>query len=134
MCELVGEAVRAGAGGLSLSHLDVDEDLRPVPSRFADLREKIALARAAAEAGGAVLETVPPAGEPDALRATVEELGMISRESGILCMLQPILYYPPRPPPPRRCPISGSRPSPGSSASGSAADASSARPRRAPST
>jgi N-acyl-D-aspartate/D-glutamate deacylase len=89
--------VQAGARGLSLSHLDVDEFLRPVPSRFADLREKIALARAVVEAGGSVLETVPFAGDPDQLRANVEELGTISRESGILCMLQPILYYPPIP-------------------------------------
>jgi len=97
MCALVGEAVRAGAHGLSLSHLDVDEEMRPVPSRYADLREKVALARAAVEAGGSVLETVPPAGDPEEFRATVEELGTISRESGILCMLQPILYYPPQP-------------------------------------
>ena len=97
MCEILGDAVRAGAHGLSLSHLDVDETLRPVPSRFADLREKIALARAVVDAGGSVLETVPLAGDPTEFRATVEELGQISRESGILCMLQPILYYPPQP-------------------------------------
>jgi N-acyl-D-aspartate/D-glutamate deacylase len=46
MSALLREAVRAGARGLSMSHLDMDEDLRPVPSRFADLREKLALARA----------------------------------------------------------------------------------------
>jgi N-acyl-D-aspartate/D-glutamate deacylase len=97
MCALVREAVRAGARGLSLSHLDVDEFMRPVPSRFADLREKVALARAVVEAGGSVLETVPMAGSPEDLRANVEELGTISRESGILCMLQPILHYPPQP-------------------------------------
>jgi N-acyl-D-aspartate/D-glutamate deacylase len=37
------------------------------------------------------------AGDPAEFRACVEELGRISRESGILCMLQPILYYPPQP-------------------------------------
>ncbi len=97
MCEMLGDAVRSGARGLSLSHLDVDEFLRPVPSRFADLREKQALARAVVDAGGSVLETVPMAGDPAEFRACVEELGEISRESGILCMLQPILYFPPQP-------------------------------------
>jgi len=95
MAALVRDAVRAGARGLSLSHLDVDEFMRPVPSRFADLREKTALARAVVEAGGSVLETVPMAGDPDEFRATIEELGEISRASGILCMLQPIIHYPP---------------------------------------
>jgi N-acyl-D-amino-acid deacylase len=77
MAALLRDAVRAGARGLSLSHLDVDEFMRPVPSRFADLREKIALARAVVEAGGSVLETVPLAGDPDEFRATIEELGTI---------------------------------------------------------
>jgi N-acyl-D-aspartate/D-glutamate deacylase len=42
-----------------------------------------------------VLETVPMAGDPDEFRAVIEELGEISRASGILCMLQPIIHYPP---------------------------------------
>ena len=96
MAALLRDAVRAGARGISLSHIDVDEFMRPVPSRFADLREKVALARAVVDAGGSVLETVPLAGDPDEFRATIEELGAISRESGILCMLQPIIHYPPQ--------------------------------------
>jgi N-acyl-D-aspartate/D-glutamate deacylase len=97
MCALLREAVAAGARGLSLSHLDRDEDLRPVPSRFADLREKKALARAVVEAGGTLLETVPQAGDEREFEACVRELGEISRETGIVATLQPILYYPPLP-------------------------------------
>jgi len=97
MCDLVREAVAAGARGISTSYLDVDEDLRPVPSRFADLNERIALARAAREAGGSVLETVPQAGDPAELEVCIRELGRISRESGLLCTLQPIIYLPIQP-------------------------------------
>lgn len=97
MCGLLRDAVEAGARGLSLSHLDRDENLVPVPSRWADLREKKALARAVVEAGGTLLETVPLAGDAHELRACIEELGELSRETGIIATLQPILYYPPLP-------------------------------------
>ncbi len=94
MSALLREAVAAGARGFSTSYLDVDEDLRPVPSRYADLREKIALARAARDAGGAVLEAVPNAGDAEEMEHCIRELGEISRASGILCTLQPIIYLP----------------------------------------
>jgi N-acyl-D-aspartate/D-glutamate deacylase len=97
MCALLREAVQAGARGLSLSHLDMDEDLRPVPSRFAGLREKLALARAVVEAGGRVLESVTPAGTPDDLRAFIAELGTLARETGIVSTLQPVLEVPGQP-------------------------------------
>jgi N-acyl-D-amino-acid deacylase len=94
MCVLLREAVGAGARGFSTSYLDVDEKLRPVPSRYADLREKVALARAAREAGGAVLEAVPNAGDAEEMERCIRELGEISRASGIRCTLQPIIYLP----------------------------------------
>ncbi len=94
MCALLGEAVRAGARGLSLSDLDVDERLRPVPSRYADLREKIALAVAAVAAGGQLLENVIPSTGAAGIRACIEELGTISRESGIVATLQPVILFP----------------------------------------
>ncbi len=91
MCEVVRESVAAGAKGLSLSYLDVDENLRPVPSRFADLDERIALARAARDAGAAVLEAVPDARSARGMEACIRELGRISLETGILCTLQPVI-------------------------------------------
>ncbi|MGD0865677.1 MAG: amidohydrolase family protein, partial [Rhizomicrobium sp.] len=42
MCALLEQAMEAGAMGLSISYVDIDEDSRPVPSRLADMREKIA--------------------------------------------------------------------------------------------
>ena len=97
MCEVLAESVRAGAKGFSTSYLDVDEDLRPVPSRYSDLRERVALARAAREAGGAVMEAVPVAGDPEQTESCIRELGEISRESGLLCTLQPIIFFPLQP-------------------------------------
>src|SRR6516165_4294602 len=51
MCELLEGAMAAGAIGLSTSYVDIDENLRPVPSRLADMREKIALCKAMAKSG-----------------------------------------------------------------------------------
>jgi N-acyl-D-aspartate/D-glutamate deacylase len=97
MCELLAEAVRAGARGFSMSALDVDETLRPVPSRYADLRERIELAKASVSAGGQILETVPPATGDENFRAFLAELGQISRESGIVATFQPVLRFPAAP-------------------------------------
>ena len=59
MCELLEGAMAAGAIGLSTSYVDIDENLRPVPSRWADMREKTALCRAMAKSGRGTLQTVP---------------------------------------------------------------------------
>ena len=40
MCEILEEAMAAGAIGLSTSYVDIDENNRPVPSRLADLARK----------------------------------------------------------------------------------------------
>ena len=48
MCAVVEGAMQAGALGVSTSYVDIDSQLRPVPSRFADLRERTALAAAMA--------------------------------------------------------------------------------------
>src|SRR5262245_55943583 len=94
MCGLLADAVRAGACGFSTSYLDVDENLRPVPSRWADLHERIELARAAVRAGGRVLQTVPLLSAEDGLEVCTRELGHISRETGITTTLQPVIYMP----------------------------------------
>ncbi|MBW2269724.1 MAG: amidohydrolase family protein [Deltaproteobacteria bacterium] len=94
MASILRDAVAAGARGFSTSYLDVDENLKPVPSRYADLREKIALAQAVGEAGGAVLGAVPNAGSVEEMELCIRELGEISRASGLLCTLQPIVLIP----------------------------------------
>jgi N-acyl-D-aspartate/D-glutamate deacylase len=97
MCGIVREAVEAGAKGISTSYLDVDEQLRPVPSRFSDARERLALARAVRDAGGAVLQSVPNLAERGGMEACIRELGQISRATGLLCTLQPIIHVPREP-------------------------------------
>ena len=97
MCRLVEEAMAAGALGISSSYVDIDENMKPVPSRFADLREKIALCRAMTKSGRGVFQVVPYFPDPAQQLANIRELGEISRASGALCSLQPILSSPASP-------------------------------------
>ncbi|MDA1073766.1 MAG: amidohydrolase family protein [Proteobacteria bacterium] len=97
MCTLTREAMQAGALGISSSYVDMDENGDPVPSQFADLNEKIALAKAMAESGRGIWQIVPFF--PDLAReiANIEELGEISLAAGIPCSLQPVLSSPTSP-------------------------------------
>ncbi len=97
MCSLLEEAMEAGALGLSSSYVDMDENMAPVPSRFADLREKIALCSAMARSGRGVYQVVPYFPEIGEQLKNIAELGEISRASGVLCSLQPILSSPQSP-------------------------------------
>jgi len=94
MCNLLKEAMNAGAIGLSTSYIDVDENFKRVPSRAADYREKVALAKAMAETGRGVMQTVPNFIVPGEQIRCIEELADISKESGIMCTLAPIIYSP----------------------------------------
>lgn len=94
MCRLMEEAMAAGALGLSTSYVDIDEDGRPVPSRLADMREKVALCKAMAKSGRGVLQTVPYFIDIEQQLANIEELGDISLASGVLCSVAPITYSP----------------------------------------
>jgi N-acyl-D-amino-acid deacylase len=94
MCALLEQAMAAGAMGLSISHVDIDEDGRPVPSRLADMREKIALCRAMAKSGRGVLQTVPYFIDIEQQLANIAELGELSLASGVVCSIAPITYSP----------------------------------------
>ena len=94
MCALLEEAMAAGAMGLSISYVDIDEDSRPVPSRLADMREKIALCKAMARSGRGVLQTVPYFIDIEQQLANIEELGDLSLASGVVCSIAPITYSP----------------------------------------
>jgi N-acyl-D-aspartate/D-glutamate deacylase len=94
MCRLLEEAMAAGAMGLSISYVDIDENRKPVPSRFADMREKIALCKAMAKSGRGVLQTVPYFIDIEQQLANIRELGDLSLASGITCSLAPIVYSP----------------------------------------
>jgi N-acyl-D-amino-acid deacylase len=94
MCTLLKEAMNAGAIGLSTSYVDVDENFKQVPSRAADYREKVALAKAMAETGRGVMQTVPNFITPGEQIRCIEELADISKDSGIMCTLAPIIHSP----------------------------------------
>lgn len=97
MCALMEQAMADGAMGLSISYVDIDEDGRPVPSRFADMREKTALCQAMAKSGRGVLQTVPYFIDIEQQLANIEELGDLSLASGVVCSIVPIIYQPTAP-------------------------------------
>jgi N-acyl-D-aspartate/D-glutamate deacylase len=97
MCELLEGAMADGAIGLSTSYVDIDENNRPVPSRLADLREKVALCKAMAKSGRGTLQTVPYFLDPEQQLRNIEELGELSLASGVFCTIAPIIYSPAAP-------------------------------------
>jgi N-acyl-D-amino-acid deacylase len=97
MCAVMEDAMAAGAIGISTSYVDIDENLRPVPSRFADMREKVALCKAIAKSGRGALETVPYFIDPQQQLQNIEELAELSLASGIFCTIAPIIYSPAAP-------------------------------------
>ena len=97
MCKLVEEAMAAGAAGISSSYVDIDENMEPVPSRYADLDEKIALCKAMAKSGRGIWQVVPYFPEMAQQLQNISELGDISLAAGIPCSLQPVLSSPASP-------------------------------------
>ena len=91
MCAIIDEAMAAGALGISSSYLDMDEEMRPVPSRYAELDEKIALAKTMAASGRGIWQVVPYIVDPSEALANIRELGDISLAAGIPCSYQPLL-------------------------------------------
>lgn len=73
MAGLLDDAMAAGAWGLSTSHLDVDSQGRPVPSRFATGEEYDALLDVLARHGRGMVEIVPDLLGPDA-ESAMEDL------------------------------------------------------------
>jgi N-acyl-D-amino-acid deacylase len=97
MCGLLEGAMVDGAIGMSTSYVDIDENNRPVPSRLADLREKVALCKAMAKSGRGTLQTVPYFLDPEQQLRNIEELGELSLASGVFCTIAPIIYSPATP-------------------------------------
>ena len=97
MCEIVREAMLAGALGISSSYVDIDENGDPVPSRFAGFDEKVALAQAMGESGRGIWQVVPYFPDMKQQLDNIRELGDISLAANVPCSLQPVLSSPTSP-------------------------------------
>jgi N-acyl-D-aspartate/D-glutamate deacylase len=85
------ESLAAGAAGLSISYVDVDENLQPVPSRLADHDELRALVSVLGRAGG-VLQVVPEYWSTARCLGRVDQLAELSSSFGIPTTFSPLLY------------------------------------------
>jgi N-acyl-D-aspartate/D-glutamate deacylase len=92
MCRLLQDAVRGGAAGLSTSYVDIDEAMRPVPSRWATRDEIIALGRAMADVGRGLIQTVPVFYNPAEQLQNIRDMGEIARATGLFCTVAPIVH------------------------------------------
>lgn len=92
MCRILQDAIRGGAAGLSTSYVDIDEQMRPVPSRWATRAEIIALGRAMAEVGRGLIQTVPVFYNPPEQLQNIADMAEISRATGLLCSVAPIVH------------------------------------------
>ena len=91
MCDLLRECLDSGAVGMSTSFVDMDDSLRPVPSRWAHHDELRALCGVLGERGR-MLQIVHEFFDAGLTVARVEMLGDLSREYGIPTTLSPLFH------------------------------------------
>jgi len=89
MQALLRECLDAGAIGLSTSFVDVDENARPVPSRFADFAELDALSAVLGEYGR-MLQIVPEFYATDITIARIDQLAELSLRHNIPTTFSPL--------------------------------------------
>ncbi len=89
MGDLLRECLTAGAVGLSTSFVDVDENGRPVPSRFAQFEELDALAAVLGEFGR-MLQIVPEFYDTDLTIARIDQLAELSLKHNIPTTFSPV--------------------------------------------
>jgi N-acyl-D-amino-acid deacylase len=90
MCEIVRNAMQAGAAGLSSSHAPthLDGDDRPVPSRLAGRDELLALARAAGESGPGSITYLPESAIGGVTPEDEDYLITLGQASGLPIIIQ----------------------------------------------
>ncbi len=91
MCEVLRGCLDAGALGLSTSYVDVEDDLLPVPCRFAEHRELEALCAVLAERGR-MLQVVHEFYDPGLTVSRIEMLADLSIRFGIPTTLSPLFH------------------------------------------
>jgi N-acyl-D-aspartate/D-glutamate deacylase len=90
MCDVVREAMAAGAAGISSSHAPthLDGDDRPVPSRFASRVELLALAAAAGESGHGSITYLPESAIGGVTPQDEDYLIELGKASGLPIIIQ----------------------------------------------
>lgn len=91
MADLLRECLVAGAIGLSTSFVDIDENYRPVPSRWAAPAELDALSAVLGERD-AVLQIVHEFYDTELTIARIEQLAELSLRHGITTTLSPLFH------------------------------------------
>ncbi len=91
MSDILRECLDAGALGLSTSYVDVEDDLRPVPCRFAEHAELEALCGVLAERGR-MLQVVHEFYDAGLTVSRVELLADLSTRFGIPTTLSPLFH------------------------------------------
>ena len=89
MQAVLRECLAAGAVGLSTSFVDVDENGRPVPSRFAQFEELDALSAVLGEFGR-MLQCVPEFYDTDITIARIDQLAELSLKHAIPTTFSPV--------------------------------------------
>lgn len=91
MCDVLRDCLRAGAVGLSTSYVDIEDDMLPVPCRFATPEELDALCAVLGEEGR-LLQVVHEFFDADLTISRIEMLGDLSRRHGITTTLSPLFH------------------------------------------
>ena len=91
MCDVLRACLDAGAVGLSTSYVDVEDDMLPVPCRFAEHRELEALCAVLGE-HDRMLQIVHEFFDTDLTVSRIEMLGDLSRRFGIPTTLSPLFH------------------------------------------
>jgi N-acyl-D-amino-acid deacylase len=91
MCVVLRHCLAAGAVGLSTSYVDVEDDMLPVPCRFAEHSELEALCAVLGERD-AILQIVHEFFDTDLTVSRIQMLGDLSRRFGIPTTLSPLFH------------------------------------------
>lgn len=83
MCELLEDALAAGAMGLSSNYLDYDKYERPLPSQQADDAEFTALFEVVARYPGATVQVILDYFMRKTANASLERFGRLAKETGV---------------------------------------------------
>ncbi len=83
MCELLRDAMDAGAMGLSTNFLDYDKYERPLPSQQADDAELIALMNVVADYPNATVQVILDYFMRKTANASLERFGRLAKETGV---------------------------------------------------